>query len=560
MLPQRSLPRARASIEASASSEGEAALVKPPSALYEALATESGVAAIRGLNRGIEKESLRVAGDGLLARTEHPKALGSALTHPHITTDFSEAQLELITDVFDNAEACLEQLDGIHRFVYSVLDEEILWSASMPCVLRNDDAIPIASFGSSNVGMAKTVYRRGLGHRYGRLMQTISGIHYNFSLPADFWPWYAAATGRSGSPQTLATEGYFGLIRNFRRHSWLLLYLFGASPAVCKSFLSGRDHELENFDEGSLYLPHATSLRMGGLGYQSDAQARLQVSYNSLEDYALTLREALTRPYPEYQAIGLEQDGEFKQLSTSLLQIENEFYGTIRPKRSIHQGERALHALGERGVEYVEVRCMDLNPFLPLGIDAETIRFLDAFLLHCLLSDSPEDSPEENEALRRNQTRIVNRGREPGLELEDRGAMRNRTQWAEEIIEACTRTAAALDEAQSGDDHARAIAAQLARIRDPEQTPSARILHAMREGPVPFFRFAMDASEIHAGHFRSRPLDAASQTRFQQQSEASLRRQAGIEAADSMDFATYRRQYIEQELLPGRAPATAETG
>ncbi|MCC5886875.1 MAG: glutamate--cysteine ligase [Gammaproteobacteria bacterium] len=528
--------------------------------MYEALATESGAAAIRGINRGIEKESLRVASDGLLARSEHPRDLGSALTHPHITTDFSEAQLELITDVFDNAEDCLEQLDSIHRFVYSVLDDEILWGASMPCVLRSDDAIPIASFGSSNVGMAKTVYRRGLGHRYGRLMQTISGIHYNFSLPASFWPWYAAQTGHSGDPQTLATEGYFGLIRNFRRHSWLLLYLFGASPAVCKSFLSGRDHDLESFDEGSLYLPHATSLRMGGLGYQSDAQARLQVSYNSLEDYALTLREALTRPYPEYQAIGLEQDGEFKQLSTSLLQIENEFYGTIRPKRSIHPGERPLHALGERGVEYVEVRCMDLNPFLPLGIDAETIRFLDAFLLHCLLSDSAEDSPEENEALRRNQTRIVNRGREEGLTLEDQGVMRDRTQWAEEIIHACIRTAAALDEARGGDEHARAVAAQLSRIRDPEQTPSARILAAMRDDTIPFFRFAMDASERHAAHFRARPLDPASRTRFLQQSADSMRRQSEIEAADSMDFATYRRQYIEQELLPGRAPAAAETG
>lgn len=534
--------------------------MKPATSLYAALATESGVAAIRGINRGIEKESLRVAGDGLLARSEHPRALGSALTHRHITTDFSEAQVELITDVFDNPEDCLEQLDSIHRFVYSVLDDEILWGASMPCVLRNDDAIPIASFGSSNVGMAKTVYRRGLGHRYGRLMQTISGIHYNFSLPATFWPWYADATGRSGDPQTLATEGYFSLIRNFRRHSWLLLYLFGASPAVCKSFLSGRDHELETFDEGSLYLPHATSLRMGGLGYQSEAQARLQVSYKSLEDYALTLREALTRPYSEYQAIGLEEDGEFKQLSTSLLQIENEFYGTIRPKRSIHQGERALHALCERGVEYVEVRCMDLNPFLPLGIDAETIRFLDAFLLHCLLSDSPEDSAEENEALRRNQTRIVNRGREAGLQLEDRGTSRDRTDWAAEILTACSRTAAALDEARGGDHHARAVAAQMARIQDPEQTPSARIVRAMQEDSVPFFRFAMDASEDHAKHFRDRPLDPASQSRFRQQSEESLRRQTEIELDDSMDFASYRRQYIEQELLPGRAPATAETG
>lgn len=531
------------------------------SPLYAALDTAAGRAAVRGLNRGIEKESLRVAGDGLLARTPHPAALGSALTHPHITTDFSEAQLELITDVFDSADACLDQLDAIHRFVYSVLEEEILWAASMPCVLRNDDAIPIAEFGSSNVGQAKTVYRRGLGHRYGRLMQTISGIHYNFSLPAAFWPWYAEVSGRSDEDrQSLITAAYFGLIRNFRRRSWLLLFLFGASPAVCKSFLSGREHSLEPFDEGSLYLPHATSLRMGGLGYQSDAQARLLVSYNGLEQYALTLREALTRPYPDYEAIGLTQDGEFQQLSTSLLQIENEFYGTIRPKRSIHPGERPLHALGERGVEYVEVRCLDLNPFLPLGIDAETIHFLDAFLLHCLLSDSPDDSPEENESLRRNQTRIVNEGRAPGLELEDRGRLRQRDEWAEEILAACQHTAAALDRAHGGDAHARAVATQLERVRDPGRTPSARILEAMQTDGIPFFRLAMNASEAHARHFRAQPLSAVTLHRFQQQSRESLEQQQAIEAADEMDFASYRRQYIEQELLPGRPQLAAESG
>lgn len=531
--------------------------MKPPSALYQALATDAGAAAVRGMRRGIEKESLRVAPDGSLAQTPHPRALGSALTHPHITTDFSEAQLELITGVFDDTDACLEQLDEIHRFVYAVIGEEILWAASMPCVLKADAGIPIAQFGSSNVGTAKTVYRRGLGHRYGRLMQTISGIHYNFSLPEQFWPWYAATTGRGSDSQALRTEAYFALIRNFRRHSWLLLYLFGASPAVCKSFLAGRDHELESFDEGSLYLPHATSLRMGGLGYQSDAQSELQVSYNGLEEYALTLRDALTRSYPAYERIGLEVNGEFQQLSTSLLQIENEFYGTIRPKRSIRPGERPLHALGERGVEYVEVRCMDLDPFLPLGIDATTIRFLDAFLLHCLLSDSPPDDPQELLALRRNQSRIVNRGREPGLELEDGGRLRTRDDWAREILEACRKTAGALDAARGGSACSDAVTEQLTRVASPERTPSARILETMRSNGIPFFRFAMSASERHAEHFRSRPLDAAARIGMEDACSASLRAQAEIEAADEVDFATYRHRYIDQELLPGRAPPAA---
>ena len=299
---------------------------------------------LANLRRGIEKESLRVRPDGSLATTPHPAPLGSALTHPCVTTDFSESQLELITRVHGSIDACRKELTEIHQAVYRAIGDELLWCSSMPCRLPADDAIPLGQYGSSNVGRAKTVYRTGLSHRYGRRMQTISGIHYNFSLPGD-----------------LSNDTYLGLIRNFQRHSWLLLYLFGASPAVCPCFVEGRAHELERLSEDTLYRPYATSLRMGRLGYQSDAQASLSVSYNSLESYGASLEDALTRPYPAYEAIGVRDGDDYRQLSTSLLQIENEFYGSIRPKRPIRSGERPLHALRERGIEYVEVRLMDLD-------------------------------------------------------------------------------------------------------------------------------------------------------------------------------------------------------
>src|SRR5262245_35922367 len=360
-------------------------------------------AVLGSLRRGIEKESLRVRPDGALATTPHPPQLGSALTHPHITTDFSEAQLELITGVHASAEGCLDELERIHEFVYRQIGEELLWCASMPCNLPAEDAIPIARYGRSNVGRAKTVYRTGLSHRYGRRMQAISGIHYNFSLPEDAWP----LPGRRD-----ANEGYFALIRNFRRHAWLLLYLFGASPAVCASFVEGRAHGLKELVPGTLYLPHATSLRMGRLGYLSDAQDSLRVSYNNLASYTASLDDALTQPYPPYETIGLRDPGSaegYRQLATTLLQIENEFYSTIRPKRVINPGERPLHALRERGVEYVEVRAMDLDPYSPVGITASTMRFLDVFLLHCLLTESPPDTDREIEALGRNKQEVASR-------------------------------------------------------------------------------------------------------------------------------------------------------
>ena len=498
---------------------------------------------LAALRRGIEKESLRVTPQGALAQTPHPKGLGSALTHPHITTDFSEAQPELITGVHDDVERCVTELEDIHRFVYTHLDDELLWTASMPCVLPDDTRIPIGQYGTSNVGMSKTVYRRGLGHRYGRLMQTISGIHYNFSIPESLWP--VIAESRGDDAPDLPTRAYFGLIRNFRRFSWLLIYLFGASPAVCRSFVKDQPHALESLDEGTLYLPYATSLRMGGLGYQSDAQSSLHISYNSLGEYSATMHDALTRPYPPYEAIGVKVDGEYRQLNAALLQIENEFYGTIRPKRRANSGERPLEALHARGVEYVEVRCMDLNPFLRVGIDTHSMRFLDVFLLYCLLTDSPPDSRAESEVMLENQRRVVEEGRRPGLTLGRADADVGLDDWARELLADCQRVAEHIDAATGNDEHSYSVEQQRLKVADPELTPSARVLAAMRLQRLPFFRFAMNQSVAHKGYFDGRPLRQERLIEFERMSAQSLDEQARIEANDDETFDAYLERYLE---------------
>lgn len=499
-----------------------------------------GPAALRNIRRGIEKESLRVGADGALAADPHPRGLGAALTHPHITTDFSESQLELITGVHTDVEACLDELTRIHQVVYRQIGGQMLWCASMPCGLPGDNAIPIGRYGSSNVGRAKTVYRIGLSHRYGRRMQAISGIHYNFSFPAVADP----------------NDAYFSLIRNFRRHSWLLLYLFGASPAVCSSFVEGRKHELVELRRGTMYRPGATSLRMGPLGYQSDAQASLAVSYNSLESYGASLQDALTRPYPAYEAIGIREPGvagdwvdSYRQLATTLLQIENEFYGTIRPKRVIHQGERPLHALRERGVEYVEVRLMDLDPFEPIGINAATIRLLDVFLLHCLLADSPPDAPAEIAANARNQHRVAARGREPGLALERGGEEIALADWGTAVLAACEPIAAALDAAHGAKAYSDALASAQATLRDPSVLPSARVLKAMAEDNDSYVRFVLKQSRQHLATINASSLSAAEQARFAQMAESSIAEQARIEASDSLPFEVFRQRYLAPDRL-----------
>jgi glutamate--cysteine ligase len=494
---------------------------------------------LAGMLRGIEKESLRTQPDGELARTPHPWALGSALAHPHITTDFSESQLELITGAHSSAEACLEELTRIHQAVYQAVGDELLWAGSMPCGLPPEKDIPIGHYGLSNVGRAKTVYRHGLSWRYGRRMQTISGIHYNWSLPG------------------LSNDEYFALIRNFRRHGWLLFYLFGASPAVCATFVEGRGHALKPLRPGTYYLPHATTLRMGRLGYQSDAQSSLVVSCNSLADYGRTLQQGLTQVYPPYQKIGIREPGAlgdgpetYRQLATTLLQIENEFYGKIRPKRTIMAGERPLHALRERGVEYVEVRLMDLDPFEPVGISAATMRFLDVFLLHCLLSESPADTPEEVACVSRNQECVAQRGREPGLKLGCGSGDRPLREWGEKLLAECASVAAAVDAALGGGAYREALARQLEVLRDPALTPSARVLLEMqRKHASSYTEFVREISARHRDTLKAKAFPVLEQERFARLAAESLEEQKRIEASDALPFEEYRKKYLAVERL-----------
>ncbi|RLQ21027.1 glutamate--cysteine ligase [Seongchinamella sediminis] len=508
---------------------------------------------LRDIGRGIEKESLRITPEGLLAQTPHPPGLGSALTHDSITTDYSEALLEFITPVSTSIEASLATLEDIHTYVYSQLADELLWCTSMPCQLGNDEDIPVARYGSSNVAKMKTVYRYGLGYRYGRVMQTIAGIHYNFSMPRAYWDQAWAGAGKPGELQDYISERYLGLIRNFRRYSWLLIYLFGASPAVCGSFLRNRDnHGLQPFGDGhSLYLPHGTALRMGDLGYNSEAQKGLRICYNSLPNYVETLRSAIMQPHPAYASYSSGEDGNYQQLNDSLLQIENEFYSPIRPKRVTRSGETPLHALTERGIEYIEVRCVDVSPFSPLGLDAVEIRFLDTFLLYCLLEQSPPCDEQEQDCMAANMAAVVNRGREPGLQLRCHGGGRTLSDWAGDLLADLGPIAEALDAAHGGGAYSESLREQAAKVADAELTPSARVLREMREQGQPFFRFAMAYSERWAGHFRQQTLAPDTAARFARQAKESLQAQRELEAAEEISFEQYLANFYHQyQTLP----------
>ncbi|HZZ10951.1 MAG TPA: glutamate--cysteine ligase [Paraburkholderia sp.] len=499
---------------------------------------------LRGL-RGIEKESLRVTHDGQLALTPHPRTLGSALTHPSLTTDYSEALLELITPAEQDVSVTLEKLDTLHRFVYSQLDGEILWNNSMPGLLPAEDSgIPIANYGSSNIGKLKYVYRIGLALRYGRTMQCIAGIHYNYSLNEEVWRLLHADQQSTASAVDFQSERYLALIRNFRRTNWLLMYLFGASPALDRRFLRDRKHTLETLDADTFYRPYATSLRMSDLGYSNTtAQAALHADYDTLPGYLDALAKAVSQPYPEYEAIGTQRDGEWVQINTNVLQIENEFYSTIRPKRVTYPGERPLHALAARGVQYVEVRCMDIDPFEPTGIALETSRFLDAYLLVCTLDDSAPLPPDAYAEANQNFGSVTMEGRKPGLELTRDGQPVAMTDWADELLTKIDAAAAALDALHGGDAHVRAVTSQRAKLADASLTPSARVLQTMRDRQQSFLAFGLEQSEAHAAHFLSRPLDAAQTQVFTDLAAQSLLEQTQLEREEVGSFDSFVAAY-----------------
>src|SRR5215470_6155383 len=500
---------------------------------------------LSGGAKGVEKESLRVLPDGSLAHTQHPRALGSALTNEHITTDFSEALIELVTPAFTHSWELLQYLLDLHQFVYRHLGDELLWATSMPCAIANDADIPLARYGSSHVGRMKTIYRNGLGLRYGRMMQAISGVHFNYSFPLPFWEVWAAVRGASGHGQPFVSACYFDLLRNYRRYGWLVLYLFGVSPVVCKSFLRGRRFGLEDFGGGTAFAPHATSLRMSDVGYRNRNQSGLLVSVNNLEEYVHDLTRAITTPYPPYAALGVEVNGEWRQLNANILQIENEYYSFIRPKRVARSGERPTKALRRAGVEYVEVRALDVSAFDPVGVNQNKLRFLEAFLALCLMKESAPIGDSEQGTLDENHLTVARRGREPGLALWRAGRGVPLQAWAQELLDSMTGICEVLDQGDKSRPYTQALAVQAAKLANVELTPAARLMQELANSDESFFDLALRMSKTHREYFLDLyPPNEERLAEFAAQAQESLERQTAIEAADTGTFEQYLERYF----------------
>jgi glutamate--cysteine ligase len=509
-----------------------------------ALLNSGGAPLLQGGRKGVEKESLRVTPQGRLALTPHPVLLGSALTNEHITTDYSEALIELVTPAFTHSWELLQYLLDLHQFVYRHLGDELLWATSMPCAIQHDEDIPLAQYGRSHVGRMKTVYRNGLGLRYGRMMQAISGVHFNYSFPLPFWEAYAAVCGAREHGTQFVSACYFDLLRNYRRHGWLVLYLFGVSPVVCKSFLRGRVFGLTELGPGTAYEPYATSLRMSDVGYRNRNQAGLTVSVNSLDEYVRDLTRAITTAHPPYEALGVNVNGEYRQLNANILQIENEYYSFIRPKRVARSGERPTKALRRAGVEYVEVRALDVSAFDPVGVNQNKLRFLEAFLALCLMKQSVPISASEQAALDENHLTVARRGREPGLLLSRDGDSLSLASWARELLDSMSGICEILDQGDPARPYSQALSVQLAKVEDVSLTPSARLMADLASGES-FFDLALRMSATHKEYFLDLyPPNDARLREFAHEAQESLSAQRSIEASDKGTFQEYLSRYF----------------
>lgn len=499
-----------------------------------------------GGRKGLEKESLRVDKLGKLVSTDHPTALGSALTSKYITTDFSEALLEFITPAVSSTTDVLNFMSDIHQFTYKNIDEELLWVSSMPCFLDEQREIPLARYGASNVGRMKTIYRNGLGLRYGRNMQAIAGIHFNYSLPEKFWPIFKQNENNQDSNEDFRSSSYMAMIRNFKRYGWLILYLFGASPALCKSFLPKSLIEIPEYDKNTLYQPYGTSLRMSDLGYTSEVQSNINISLNNLDEYVKNLRDAISTPESTYNNYGLLRDGEYQQLSLNKLQIENEYYSPVRPKRVALSGERPTTALERGGIEYIEIRSLDLNIYDPVGINQNTMRFMESFLIYCMLEDSPMMSLSDDRETMRNHTNTANFGRDPSMLLFSGGKKISLKVWAMELMSNTLKIAKLIDQSEKCSDYVTSVNTQIKLIEDPDATPSSRMMQDINNSGLSFAEYGFSLAEKQKNYFSTlTPLNNNKHDVLNKEAQESLLKQADIEAVDQPPLNVYLENYFK---------------
>lgn len=487
---------------------------------------------------GLEKESLRIFQSGELANTNHPKSLGDKLTNHFLTTDYAESQLEVITKPYPDFNKTLEELEDIHKFIYqNINQDQTLWPFSIPGKLPKPKDISIARYGSSIKGQIKELYRTGLEHRYGKVMQLICGIHYNFSFSDDFWQAYFPAIKNhpKWSKQDI-NNSYMSLIRNYMRISWLSTYLFGASPAISNKFIH-KDIAIANylkpFKDTTYLTPYGTSVRESNLGYHNKSKVTHMIDYNSMQAYANSLYKAVNTIDPEFQELGKFRGNKQIQINCNLLQIENEYYGTIRPKPSVEITDVPLYkALHNYGISYIELRNLDLNPFNYIGIEYNQGLFLEVVMYYCLLLDSPEFTPKERAEIKANSDKIALLGRQPQLQLIHNGHFTSMKTWANDIFQDLKIIGEYLDQAYGKNNYTKCIEYYQTLIHNPEQTLSAKIIQELIKNDCDYTDYFLTKAKEYTQYYAKNKLASNKLTFYNQLAADSIKAKQQIEEHD----------------------------
>lgn len=357
---------------------------------------------------GIEWESLRAKDDGKLSLTPHPAVFGDKLTNPLITTDFSESQIEIITPTFDTIDEAFENFSLLSDMVNASLpQDEYLWFQSIPCILPYWDQIPIAQY--SGEGESSQKYREDLARRYGVKKQMISGVHFNFSFSEKFLKKLYSLENDDLSFKNFKDDIYLKIARNYLRYCWLIIYLTGCSIGSHKTFSNDCIHLMDAKDNyGSYYSTRGPSFRNASCGYKNLKD--LYPSYNSVNEFVGDINSFI-------------DNGDLSEAKELYTQIR------LKPKNP----KDLLNSLKDSGIEYIEIRTLDINPFYQCGIVNRDMKFLHLFLIYMLVKDESDYLAWQNEA-KINEERTAESGYVDSMRLSRDGCEVTLKDWAHEII------------------------------------------------------------------------------------------------------------------------------
>ena len=378
---------------------------------------------------GIEKESQRVHSDGSIVTSSHPKAFGNRRFHPYIQTDFAESQLELVTPPMKKLEDTLRWLSAIHEVTLRTLPEnEFIFPFSMPAGLPPEEHIKVAQLDNHE----DVAYREHLVQSYGKYKQMVCGIHYNFQIDPKFIEALFHAQNETQSAVDFQNDFYLKIAKNFLRYQWILLYLFSATPTV-----------EEKYFRGNLPLkPHqyVRSLRSGKYGYVNDP--KIHVSYDSLQEYVETLEH---------------------WVKSGDLIAEKEFYSSVRLR-----GAKKARDLLEKGIQYLEFRLFDLNPFAPYGMELADTKFIHYFILLMVWLDDTADQ----EGIKLGKARLAE------VAWED---PREQSVYAVEGELVLLEMLKMLEQLNVSDEIKTIVKDKLGQFADPSQTLCAKVVSAIEQ-------------------------------------------------------------------------------